>query len=117
MTMLTVPRGGMESKAPSWVHNKNPKNEMTAVAVTGSSSSSLNPTPDPNPTELRRELSCAMISEVINDMCCHTSPTSTMLDSGSTSHLIMDREYFMDFREEDHPPIKTANHGFLFTTG
>lgn len=101
----------MESKALSWVRNKNPKNETTAAAVT---MTSLLPSPDSNP--LHCELSCVMVSKIPNDICCHTFPMSIMLDSGSTSHLVMDKEYFMDFREEERPPVKTA-HGSLITTG
>lgn len=42
---------------------------------------------------------------------------ATTLDLGMTSHLIKDRGYFLDFMQEDRPPVKTANHGHLLTTG
>ncbi|KIK81070.1 hypothetical protein PAXRUDRAFT_763362 [Paxillus rubicundulus Ve08.2h10] len=41
----------------------------------------------------------------------------TILDSGTTSHLVMDHHYFLDFTIEDCPPVKTANHSQLTSTG
>lgn len=41
----------------------------------------------------------------------------TILDSGATSHLVKDKGYFLDFAQEDRPPVKTVNHGMLITTG
>ncbi|KAI9463820.1 hypothetical protein HD554DRAFT_2282646, partial [Boletus coccyginus] len=115
------PGGGMESRAPAWVCNKNQKTETAAVATTTSppsSNSTINSSPTVvSPETRRRELSCMAIVEVPDNICCHASVTSTILDSGSTSHLIMDCTYFINFREEDRPPVMTANHGSLVTMG
>jgi transposase InsO family protein len=109
------PSGGMESKALAWICNKNPRTETAAVAASASPSPSSTSTS--TSTSHCGELSCAAIVEVQKDVCCHASVSSTILDSGSTSHLIMDRAYFVDFKEEDRPPVMTANHGSLITNG
>jgi hypothetical protein len=59
-----------------------------------------------------RELSCAVVAEMSS-----STLHDTLLDSGSTSHLVISREYFVDFRGGDSPAVKTANHGSLLTTG
>jgi hypothetical protein len=74
-------------------------------------------TPDnTSSSEYRRELSCTTIvdSSIENS----TTPfVSSLLDSGTMSHLVTSRKYFLDFRMEDNPGIQTANHGMLCTTG
>ncbi|KIK76793.1 hypothetical protein PAXRUDRAFT_77538, partial [Paxillus rubicundulus Ve08.2h10] len=109
------PGGGMESKAPAWAHAKTQTKETAAVAATTPPSTSTTSTPETH----RRELSCAAITSDPDELTClsSTHPLLTILDSGTTSHLVMDHQYFLDFAVEDRPPVKMANHGQLITTG
>lgn len=98
------PGGGMESKAPAWVHNKGQKSETATVTVTTVAA----PSPTPmNMDGYRHELSCATITEVSDDNSTNYDSSapfiSTLLDSGTTSHLITGRDYFLNFRTEDNP--------------
>ena len=105
------PGGSMESKAPAWIHSKNQKPESTAVAMTTPSDSS-SPTPqNPSTSEYWCELSCTAITELPDNFI------STLLDLGTTSHLITNQEYSINFQAEDNPGIQTTNHGMLCTTG
>lgn len=102
----------MEDTAPSWVCNGHPKGEKAAVAVVSDST--------PSPPTLKRELSCTAIPMIDDEngyAFLSTHAFATILDSGTTSHLIKDRGYFTDFKDEDHPPVKTASQGDLLTTG
>ena len=70
------------------------------------------PTPqNPSTSKYQRKLSCAVITELPNNFI------STLLNSGTTSHLITNQEYFINSQAEDNPGIQTANHGVLCTTG
>ena len=109
----------MESKAPAWICNKGQKPEMATVAMaTPPASVSTTPTNTSN-NEYCRELSCAVIAELPEDSAAYHSSSfiSTLLDSGTTLHLVTGQEYFLDFRVEDNPGIQTANHGMLCTMG
>jgi hypothetical protein len=98
------PGGGMEDKAPAWIRNKfKPKVETVAVATITEVANSA--------AEHRRELSCASLVEL------DISHLTALLDSGTTSHIIMDRAYFVDFTPEDCPSVRTANQGELTTFG
>ena len=105
------PSGGMESKAPAWIRNKSQKPETVAVAMTTSSDSSSFTLQNHSTSKYRHELSCTAITELPDNF------VSTLLDSGTTSHLVTNQEYFIDFRTEDNPGVQTANHGMLCTTG
>ncbi|KIK32890.1 hypothetical protein CY34DRAFT_100590, partial [Suillus luteus UH-Slu-Lm8-n1] len=122
--------GGMEGKAP-W-RNKptstpSKKKEVAAAATetnaaTNASSSSTETSESP-----RRHLACAVIEEVDSsldafpsseDIACMTSSMlSTILDTGTTSTLITDREMFWSFAASSSVTVKTANHGSLPTSG
>ena len=112
--------GGMESKAPAWIHNKTQKSEMAAVAMATSPALSSSAPPNTSNNEYRQELSCTAITELSDSAVNHShfaSFISTLLNSGTTSHLVTGREYFLDFRMEDNPGVQTANHGMLCTIG
>ena len=105
--------GGMEDKALAWIHNCSKlKTETAAVTTTTTSPTTPNEVTSPTMT-LRCELSCASIAELPR-----SSPhLSALLNSGTTSHVINDRSYFIDFTPEDHPLVRTANQGELTTFG
>ena len=105
------PGSGMESKAPAWIRNKSQKPETVAVAMTTSSDSSSSTPQNHSTSKYQHELSCAAITELPDDF------VSTLLDSGTTSHLVTNQEYFIDFRTEDNPGVQTTNHRMLCTTG
>ena len=107
------PGGGMESKAPAWIRNKGKKPETAVVAMTTPSNPPPSTSNNVQASEYRRELSCAAIIELSDP----TPFISTLLDSGTTSHIVTSRKYCMDFRMEDNPGVQTANHGMLSTTG
>ena len=104
------PGGGMESKALAWVHNKTQKPETAAVVMAIPPDSSSSAPQNLSFSEYRCELSCAAITE-LSDIFI-----STLLNSGTTSHLIMNWEYFIDFQTENNPSVQTANHEMLCTT-
>ena len=78
------------------------------------------PSTSSSPTVCKQELSCVAISNMDSDdelACLSTHVFVTILDSGATSHLVKDKGYFLSFAHEDRPPVKTANHRSLITTG
>ena len=110
----------MEDRAPLWMCNriKDTKTETAAAAVIQAPPP---PTITPSPVNLHRDLSCAAVTEIgeISELSCHLAPHTftTILDSGTTSHLIKDHRYLFNFAHKDCPPVKTANQGNLMTTG
>ena len=115
----------MMDKAPAWIQNKKKeKGETAAAAVLPTATVPTIPllmTSSLPSTDHRCDLSCTGIIEdkPYSKLACLMTPHTftTILDSGMTSHLIKDRGYFLDFTQEDRPPVKTANHGNLLTTG
>lgn len=118
--------GGMENKAP-WGRNnskKSPKKEV-AAAADGTSSTTSDTTSSSTASEPKRELSCAVIEELNDDAypsvediaCIAQQSLSTILDSGTTSTLITDRQYFWTYSHDSRVTVKTANHGKLPTMG
>ena len=105
------PGSGMESRAPAWIRNKSQKPETVAVAMTTSPNLSSSTPQNHSTSEYQHELSCVAITKLPDTFI------STLLDSGTTSHLITNQEYFIDFRTEDNPGVQTANHRMLCTTG
>ncbi|KAG1834039.1 hypothetical protein DFJ58DRAFT_847685 [Suillus subalutaceus] len=120
------PGGDMEGKAP-WAQQKGkPKKDVSAsatetkanedapaAATTQTAASAVT-------TELqhRQNLSFAIIEEVDQDYS-HLAlcSTSTILESGTTSTLIMDRDVFWTYSQNSFVKVKTANHGYLSTSG
>jgi hypothetical protein len=98
------PGGGMEDKAPAWIHSRSrPKTETTAAAIAYTPTVEIaNPAMEP---KHRRELSCASIDKLSTS---HIPHLAALLDSGTTSHIIIDRSHFVDFTPEDHP--ETTNY-------
>lgn len=80
-------------------------------------------------TAEHRNLACAIIKELPSldspdsfpspdNIACITQQTlSTILNSGTTSNLIMDRSTFWDYSESSSVTVKTVNHGKLSTFG
>ncbi|KAG2038051.1 hypothetical protein BDR03DRAFT_862762, partial [Suillus americanus] len=74
-----------------------------------------------------QDWSCAMIKNLdlppscspsAEDIACIVTQTlSTILDSGTTSTLITNREYFWTYNANAKVSMKTANHGTLLTSG
>ena len=83
---------------------------MAVVMMTPSDSSSPAPQ-NLSTSEYWHELSCTAIMELPDDII------STLLNLGTTSHLVTNWEYFINFQAKDNPGIQTANHGTLCTTG
>ena len=113
--------GGMEDKVPAWIRNKSkPKTETATVATVTTPAVVSAPEITNSATEHvgshdhRRELSCASIVESSGSSLPRLA---ALLDSGTTSRIIVDRSCFIDFTPEDHPPVQTANQGELVTFG
>lgn len=70
-----------------------------------------------------RNLSCAMLEELHDaetggNLACHAAvASSTILDSGTTTHLIRDSSFFWTFTRDSTVSMKTANQGSLNTEG
>ncbi|KAG2740381.1 hypothetical protein P692DRAFT_201673073, partial [Suillus brevipes Sb2] len=123
------PGGGMEGKAP-WSQRSErggSKKKDVAAAATESKTSATPTTSSSTETAAlathHRDWSCATVEELLpdsmpkpEDLACIASQTlSTILDSGTTSMLIMDKKYFWTYNTSDQVTVKTANHGKLIT--
>ncbi|KIK15737.1 hypothetical protein PISMIDRAFT_38111, partial [Pisolithus microcarpus 441] len=70
-----------------------------------------------------RDLSCALIEELSEKetggglTSLATAVSSTILDSGTTTHLIKDPSFFWTFTRDTTISMKTANQGSLSTEG
>ncbi|KIK13150.1 hypothetical protein PISMIDRAFT_119457, partial [Pisolithus microcarpus 441] len=73
-----------------------------------------------------RDLSCALVEEISDEAgpseslsltSLVTSESSTILDSGTTTHLIRDPSFFWTFTHDSSVSMKTANQGSLDTKG
>lgn len=70
-----------------------------------------------------RNLSCAAVEELSEGetseklTCLATTNSSTILDSGTTTHLIKDPSFFWTFTRDSTVSMKTANQGSLRTEG
>ena len=115
----------MEGKAP-WVQKGKSKKDITA-SVTESKASENTPATPTTQTAAsaitsesthRQNLSFAVIEEVDQDYS-HLAlrSTSTILDSGTTSTLIMDCNVFWTYSLNSSVKVKTANHDYLSTSG
>lgn len=122
--------GGMEGQGGVRNRERKPgsrKPEVAAAANSTDTSPSSPITPSVSNAAVSNELSCAMIEEfplepesspTFDDIACIAQQTlSTILDSGTTSNLIMDRSYFWTYSESTRVMVKTANHGRLPTSG
>jgi hypothetical protein len=117
----------MEGKVP-WVQKGKGKRDVTASANESKATESPAVNPPASQTAAsavattsanhRQNLSFAVIEEIGQDYS-HLAlcSTSMILDSGTTSTLIMDREIFWTYMEGTSVKVKTANHGFLSTSG
>jgi hypothetical protein len=95
----------MEGKTP-WARNKRQK-EVAAAADASPSTTSSSTTPAGNSD--RKELACAIIEELSDDKflpsnedisCIAGQTLSTILDSGTTSTLIMNCDFFWSYSND-----------------
>lgn len=116
------PGGGMEGKGGLTRNKKPAKSNVTMAAVTASTST------EPPSYSSSTDLACAIVEEldsVLHDLspsmedmaCIARHAMSTILDSGTTSTLITNRDFFWNFSTDEHVVVKTANHGCLPTSG
>lgn len=80
------------------------------------------------------DLSCASIVEVVDAMpvggvmlddcpsrdvlaCLSTPGHTCLLDSGTSRNLLRDRAHFRSYSVDDSVRVRTANHGYLLTSG
>lgn len=122
------PGGGMEGKAPWNQRSEQGGSKKKDVAATATehnppaySSASSSTTETAALATHHRDWSCAIVEELLpestpkpEDLACIASQTlSTILDSGTTSTLIMDKKFFWTYNTSDQVTVKTANHGQL----
>lgn len=63
-------------------------------------------------------IQCPPTNDYFRDLSCHaTMASSTILDSGTTTHLIRDPSLFWTFTHDSTVSMKTANQGSLNTEG
>jgi hypothetical protein len=115
----------MAGQAP-WQKKNKKKKETAAVATstppTPSTTSLVSPPPIAAYAMHVRDLSCASIEELLDevlddDVSANAQALSTILDSGTTSTLISDQAMFWTYSTQDPVVVKTANHGSLHTSG
>lgn len=80
--------GGMEGQGPKAKGKAKAKPELAAIASTSSTSS----TPPPAPTTYIGDLSCAL-TDILNS----SGRLASILDSGTSSHLLKDRDVFWTY--------------------
>lgn len=78
--------------------------------------------PCPLSNDCFRDLSCAVLEELSEGQAAHltslaTVMSSTILDSGTTTHLIRDPSFFWTFTRDSTVSMRTANQGSLGTEG
>ncbi|KIK15338.1 hypothetical protein PISMIDRAFT_115344 [Pisolithus microcarpus 441] len=127
--------GGKAGQAP-WQKSKGAgqgNTQVAAVATTTPAMADVTPQPTGTQTNVQvavaaipcpptdgyfRDLSCAMIEEVGGDLASLAATvSSTILDSGTTTHLIRDSSFFWTFTRDSTVSMKTANQGSLGTEG
>lgn len=108
---VTAPATSAASQ-PAGTQVVNPNNPVAAVAV---QSSLVN--------NYFRDLSCALVEELSEGetsgglTSLAKAVSSTILDSGTTTHLIKDPSLFWTFTRDTTVSMKTANQGSLSTEG
>jgi hypothetical protein len=114
--------GGMAGQAP-WQQKKMKEHELTAAAATAPPAEqpsgqmaafAASFVPSPASESLRYDLSCSLIDTSAQAL---QHELTTILDSGTTSTLVMDRRMFWSYSSQDPVVVKTANHGSLPTLG
>ena len=106
--------GGMEGQGPKPRGKENKKPELAAVVSTSSA-----PAPAPSPDTYVGDLSCAIAEEDITKhltaLLSANGGFASILDSGTSSHLLKDRDVFWTYEATQARPMKTANQGILQT--
>ncbi|KAG0701978.1 hypothetical protein DFH29DRAFT_805640 [Suillus ampliporus] len=122
------PGGGMEGKAPWGQKVGKPRKDIAAStsenkagndAAANSTPSTAQSAASAVTTESNhhQNLSFVVIEEIEQDYS-HLAlrETSSILDSATTSTLIMDHDVFWLYKQGSSVKVKTANHGFLSTS-
>ena len=102
--------GGMEGQGPKSKGKIKGKPELVAVA--SSSAPSSTPTPPPALDTYIGDLSCAL-TEILSA----NGSFASILDSGTSSHLLKDRDVFWTYKTTQARSMRTANQGVLQTKG
>ena len=109
----------MEDMAPAWLHSNHSKKssrEEKAAAHLVTEPTIVN---SPLSPMLKQELFC-IVKSINNEkefMFLSTYRSATIIDSGTTSHLVKNRGYFINIENEDQPPAKITSQENLLTTG
>src|SRR5260221_7164000 len=107
--------GGMEGQGPKPKGKENRKPELAAIA----SMSSAPPPPPPILNMYVGDLSCVMAEELsmkdFTSLLLVNGNPACILDSGTSSHLLKDRDVFSTYNATSARPMQTANHGILQT--
>jgi len=106
--------GGMEGQGPKPRSKEDWKPELAAIAST---STTLAPPPNSSPATYLGDLSCAMIEKPSAEgfAALLNGSFASILDSGTSSHLLKDRDVFWTYEATQARPMKTANQGILQT--
>lgn len=100
--------GGMEGQGSKAKGKVKGKPELAAIASTSSTS----PTPPPASQTYIGDLSC-----VVTDILNSNGRLASILDSGTSSHLLKDRDVFWTYEVTQTRSMRTANQGVLQTMG
>jgi hypothetical protein len=108
-------RGRMEGQGPKPKPKPKVRPEVAAIA----SGSSMSSAPTGSTSTYIGDLSCTtMETPSIDDFTGLLSASggfASILDSGTSSHLLKDRDVFWTYEVAQARPMKTANHGVLLT--
>jgi hypothetical protein len=103
--------GGMEGQGPKSKGKAKGKPELVAIASSSAtpiaSTSSMSP---PAPNTYVGDLSCAL-----GEIFSANGGSATILDSGTSSHLLKDRDVFWTYETTQAQSMRTANQGILQT--
>jgi hypothetical protein len=110
--------GGMEGQGPK--QQKAGKGKVKAPELAAAASTSSAPSALP-PEAYIGDLSCAVSDEPSGDFSTEgyagllNSSFGSILDSGTSSHLLKDRDVFWTYEATQARSMRTANHGVLQT--
>jgi hypothetical protein len=122
-------RGRMEGRKPEWMVLRDKARVETRIQLAQHTASrpTLAPTQSSSTTwdlqgsgqtaHFEGDLLCAMIEPAVDVSFLAQHLLAVLMDSGTTSHLIKDRQLFWSFDPSGATAVRTANHGVLNTCG
>ena len=105
--------GGMEGQGPK-PRATSSKIPISSTMTTSSAEVACLVSPSPSPSTFAGDLSCAILPSLELGLMVQGN-LSTLMDSGSSSHLVRSREFFWTYDPSKARNVTTANLGTLAT--